>query len=267
MWIRELGVRGIVAGAAGAVCVVVVAIAWFRGDEPRRVAPSRNDGWSTPDSEWTSTNEASVVAGRVAVIGRQQWIQAGLGLDTAHRLERDVAAILAAIFEPNFDTYDEVMYRKGLALDAMAPAYCEAMVEWKLYSRDDLPVDMTTRDKVRHLWNNPARRNTEWHSVRLPSVRAGFGLVHEAETVEWPYAGAYSQLSLYAPLAGRLTVAEGMRINTTKESAWIMMEGRFASGMRTHIKINWYYDENGAGWVPITIVFGTDGAHRPFPML
>lgn len=267
MWMPKPSVRGIVAGIAGAACVVVVTFAWTLGCEPNRAVPSRNAALSVPDSEWTATSESSVVASRVAGIGRQRWTEAGLGADTADRLERDVAAVLGAIFEPNFDVFDEVMTRKGLALDEMASAYCEAMIEWSLYSHDDLPATMTTRDKVRQLWNNPAPRSAEWRALRLSSVRAGFGLVHEAQTAEWPYAGSYSQLSLYAPLAGRLTVTEGMRISRTKESAWIMMEGKFASGMRTHVKINWYYDESGAGWVPITIVFGTDGAHRPFPML
>jgi hypothetical protein len=37
--------------------------------------------------------------------------------------------------------------------------------------------------------------------------------------------------------------------------------------MRTRVKVHFYFDEAACVWIPVTVVFGTDGAHRPFPML
>ncbi len=161
------------------------------------------------------------------------------------------------------------MTLQGASLDEIGSGFASAMVEWELYpsSTPELALALSLESRVRYLWNHPRERNVEIVSARLSSIKVGFGLVGEANTPEWPYAGHYAQLSLYSPKRGRLMEEEGTRISKTRDAAWIMFEGRFASGMTTRMKINFYFDVEVGDWVPLTVVFGTDGDHRPFPML
>lgn len=274
---RSLPIRVALAVLVGGVSIVVIGCAWARrtGDGNSGPASTEADVAGADDRSadrgWirVANADAASVAARIAGEAKGRWLAKGMAEEKAARLGNDVSTVLTAIFAPDFDTYHRHMSARGLSLDKIASGFVSAMLEWEIYpsSAPELAAERTVEEKIRYLWNNPRERDAAFESVRPSSLMIGFGLMAESNTPEWPYAGHYAQLSLYAPKGGRLMEEEGTRISKSKDSAWIMLEGRFRSGMKTRMKLNFYFDEAAGVWIPVTAVFGTDGAHRPFPML
>lgn len=268
--------RTILAALVGIVSIGVIGCSWLaRSQEERALATpiESNEAFASGPHEadlWrlVAGKEARVAAEELAERAREQWVQDGLSAQRAELLADDVAALFTAYFEPNFDAYYERMNANGLRLGP-SESFCKRMIEWTLYAKDDpgLASELPEVDRVRHLWNTPAVRRAEWQSVRPSSLLCGFGLVAQAGSAEFPSTGWYAQWSLFLPPSGPLSQVEGERLTQSKESAWILLEGRFAGGMQTHVRVNFYFDSGIERWVPITTVWGSDGMHRPFPML
>ncbi|MCC5787817.1 MAG: hypothetical protein JJU33_14080 [Phycisphaerales bacterium] len=224
------------------------------------------------ESAWSAVaglEAASEVAQQIAEKAERQWVELGQDEEKAAQLGRDAQTVLTAMFAPDFDTYHRHMTERGLFLDMVAATVAQRMVDREIYpdSVPELNFDAPLVTQVRYLWNHPRERGVEFESVRLSTLRVGFGLTTVAGTPDWPYMGEYGQGSLYAPRSGRLGGVERARLAETKDSAWVMIEGRFTSGMRTRMKIHFYLDSKAEVWVPVTVSFGTDGDFRPFPML
>lgn len=224
------------------------------------------------ESAWSAVaglEAASEVAKQIAAEAERRWVEMGQDEEKATQLGRDVQTILTAIFAPDFDTYHEHMTERGMFLDKVAAATAQSAVDQELYpdSVPELHLDAPLVTQIRYIWNRPRERGVEFESVRLSTLRVGFGLTSVAGTPDWPYMGVYGRGSVYAPRSGRLDREERARLTETKDSAWVMIEGRFSGGMRTRMKIHFYLDSESEVWVPLTISFGPDGDFRPFPML
>lgn len=222
-------------------------------------------------AEWTHVggSDSMPIASEIATAAKREWIANGLDEAKATQLSDDVGIILTALFTPDFQKYHHLMTSRGLALDAMATSLADQLIAWEFYPANtpELASDRPIEQRIAYVWNHPNERRVEWSSVRIPSLAVGFGLVIDGREHAWPYPGNYAQMSVYIPPHGRLTVTDGEAVNASKDSAWISIEGRFKSGMQTRTRINFYYDKSMANWVPLNIVFGTDGDHRPFPLL
>lgn len=274
---RSLRIRVALAVLVGGVSIVVIGCAWTRGpaNGSSGSAAIAADAAGADDRGaergWISVAnaDAASAAARIAGEAKERWLAKGMAPEKAGQLGDDVSTVLTAIFAPDFDVYHRHMAARGLSLDEIASGFASAMLEWEIYpaSVPELAPDRTVEEKIRYLWDHPRERDAAFESVRPSSLMVGFGLMAESNTPEWPYAGHYAQLSLYAPKGGRLMEEEGTRTSRSKDSAWIMFEGRFRGGMRTRVKVHFYFDEAAGVWIPVTVVFGTDGAHRPFPML
>jgi len=205
----------------------------------------------------------------ISTSASQRFVASGMSEMKATKLADDLLIILTSMIKPDFDAYDRLMTSKGAHLDKLAEGFTSAMLEWKIYPAEThaLFAEKNISQRIRYIWNHPAERDVEWTALRPESLTIGFGLIAESNTPEWPYSGHYAQFSVYAPQSGRLKEKEGKILNQSKDSAWVMLEGRFTSGMQTRMKINFYYDEAAGTWIPIAVVFGTDQGHRPFPML
>lgn len=196
-------------------------------------------------------------------------VDGGMTTERSRLLEDDLVTIMKSLFSPDYDLYDKLMASKGCQLDTIADGFSNAVVEWKLYPDEtpDLAADAPTRTRVRYLWNHPDKRNFQWSAFRPASTIFGFGMVLEYNSPDWPYQGVYSQLSMYIPASGRLQQEDGDRLSRSKDAVWFLVEGRFASGMQTRMRIELYYDSKVNTWIPIYIHLGNDGKHRPFPMI
>ncbi len=224
------------------------------------------------ESAWSAVagiEAALEVAEQIAAEAERRWVEMGQDEEKAAQLGRDLQTILTAKFAPDFDTYHEHMTERGMSLDMIAGGFAEMMLEFELYSRSipELAADAPVDGKIRHIWNNPRERGAAFESVRISSFNAGFGLAGRVNTLEWPYMGAIGQSSLYVPRSGRLSQQEGERLTQTKNSAWVMFEGRFSSGLQTRMRINFYFDADAEVWVPVTTSLGPDRNFRPYPML
>lgn len=262
----------------GGVSLVVIGCAWVSQSDIRGSVPAIatdqdpepgivqgvNDGWIS-----VTGAHAAIASAGIASTAKASWLEKGLVEDKAASLAQDASTVLAAIFAPEFDSYLRHMTERGLFLDKIADGLASAMVEWELYpaSIPDLAPERPLQERVRYPWNHPRERNAELESVRPSSLRVGFGLTTRYNSSTWPYAGYYAQDTLFAPQTWRLKQEDGDRLSQTNDSAWIMLECRFRGGMQTRMKIKFYFDADTGVWVPLIVVFGTDGLHRPFPML
>lgn len=276
-------IRGVLAFALGALSFAVMTLGWAgchgggavssaewaAGGESGNSAKAAMDAHSQ-SANWLAVDgpSAAAAARSLALSAAEQMVQEGMAETRAKHLSADLQIVLASAFTPDFDAYNRLMTSKGARLDKIADGFVQAMLDWKIYAEGtpDLAPTRPIDRRVRFMWNHPAERGMQWKTVRPSSLEVGFGLVAEANTPEWPYSGHYAQLSLYAPQSGRLTEADGKRLNKTKDAAWVMFEGQFASGMQTRMKINFYYDADALTWFPVTVVIGPDKNHRPFPM-
>lgn len=268
----EQRIRAWSAAVVGGCSVVYAAFPSMLTSQPAQgIAETQSADRVDGDTTWSAiTGESSAsVASLLGRTARDVWISIGMDEAKAAQLSDDIRIILTAIFTPDFQTYHNHMTSRGLVPDSMANALVDAFVEWDLYSAalPALSPEAGELQRLEYVWNHPHERRVEWRSFRVDSIIAGFGLVSIANSREWPHHGFYTQFSVYAPKHGRLMEAEGHALNRSKDSAWIMFEGRFMSGMQTHIKLNFYYDALTEVWIPLNIVFGTDGDHRPFPLL
>jgi hypothetical protein len=234
---RSLPIRVALAVLVGGVSIVVPGCAWTRGPADGSSGPAAGvaDAAGADDRGaergWISVAhaDAASAAARIAGEAKERWLAKGMAAEKAGRLGDDVSTVLTAIFAPDFDIYHRHMAARGLSLDEIASGFASAMLEWEIYpaSAPELAPDRTVEEKIRYLWDHPRERDAAFESVRPSSLMVGFGLMAESNTPEWPYAGHYAQLSLYAPKGGRLTEEEGTRLSRSKDSAWIMLEGRF----------------------------------------
>lgn len=235
--------------------------------EPQQV----NVNPESDPTDWplVSGSGSSAVALQIATTAKSQWIAKGMEDIKATKLADDVAVVLQSVFAPDFEKYHAHMISRGCSLDAMATALTDQFIEWEFYTAatPELAPSQSIERRFAYVWNHAEERRADWSSVRLSSLAVGFGLVIEGEPSEWPYPGHYAQMSVYTPPNGRLSVTDGEAINESKDSAWLVIEGRFKNGMQTRARINFYYDNSLSNWIPLNIVFGTDGEHRPFPLL
>lgn len=226
-----------------------------------------------PKAGWqpVAGHDAAGVARSIASVLEPKFLELGIAELRAAQLRKDVEIILWAMFEPNYDIYDDMMKIKGASMsDLAAPGFTNKMLEYGFYPKEqpELSESVDVTERIRFLWNHPAQRDAEWLSVDTDTVSCGRGLVALCGSPEWPSQGMYWQLSLYTPMGGRLMQEQGERLNQGEgDAVWIRVDGVFRSGMRNSMRINFYYDEEGQFWFPVTMCFGLDGEHRPFPML
>lgn len=274
----NLTARTIGAGTIAAASLLAMAAGCFSRSTDEGIAvTAKEPRASTPTNapaileEWIPVGSptiredirSSVSAGMSAII------EGGMTSERSAQLETDLATILTSLFTPDFDLYDKLLNTKGCQLDTIADGFSNAVIDWKLYPDDvpELAANAATKTRVKYLWNHPDERNFRWSAFRPASTTLGFGMVFQYNSPEWPHQGVYSQLSLYIPSSGRLREADGERLSRSKDAVWVMVEGKFASGMRTRMRIELYFDSNASTWIPVYIHLGNDGKHRPFPMI
>jgi hypothetical protein len=214
---------------------------------------------------------AKLSAVAVATLAGAKFRHGGMSAEFANMLQADVQVVFESMFAPDFDVYRSLMESKGCRLDRLAAGFIKAMAEWRVYEEypKEFESQWSAMEKVRFLWNHPGPRNVDWKEVRLDSVECGVGLTVTTGSAEWPYHGGYGQASLFAPSSGRLSNRRGTELDESGDwkAVWVSVEGRFASGMQTRLRINFYLDESINQWIPVTLIFGEDGEHKPFGMI
>lgn len=274
---------------AAVSCTVIAAVlilrAWFTQPPSIKPANQHTDVNQQPPSAihkngvsaqqtangTESSNHESLrhAAAQIAKTAGKAWPELGVIPDHAQALEQDLERVLIAIFTADFSIYEAFMAERGSKLDEIARGFTDAMIEYGLYDpkQPELAEDLPDADRLRYIWNNPAPRRMAFAVVDPDSTRPGIGFNTMNNSPDWPHPGHYGQLSLYAPVTGRLQEAEGVTLYHSPRAAWVTFKATMQSGMQTRFCLHFVYNKTARAWIPFNIEMAPDGDHRPFPIL
>jgi hypothetical protein len=195
---------------------------------------------------------ASIAAGAMAMLGDQ------VPVEQRGALRQEIALLVGEQMRPDFAAYTSRMASKGLEVDEMAEAFADLL----------LPGPEEYRDRLKEAWDDPDSRLVRWDSVSPEAISAGLGLTTDTGT-DWPESSTHSQMSLFSPPGGRLSVEEAERIEGGEQrwrAVWVQVPVTL-SGMETHVRLILLYHQQSQQWIPLVIVIGTEPGRRVLPLL
>lgn len=252
----------------------VVFAAFVAGCSGFVVALSRTGACShnsTPPREARFAHATSAIGGRLDLATFEAKARAAISTAERNLRETDESVVhvdelltdaretILALCSSEPDSYLRFRDAKGMVLSVPAAiGMAEFFHDRKIISSAP-PKNPSAVEIMRFLWSTRSERRMDIADIIPELTRAGRGtLINSKSPNTWPY-GSAAQFSgcLFDGPSGRVSRADGERLNDTDRSAHVVFGVLLADGATAHIRLNYFYDDRAKIWVPVTIATGS----------
>ncbi|MCW5766864.1 MAG: hypothetical protein KIT68_12920 [Phycisphaeraceae bacterium] len=247
---------------------MVVLFGCMRSTVQRGEAVDQSSGTDSHDANWADVDSTHVsdLVESIILRSRRELPRFGITGLRAESLLTDWRVTLTSLLSPEWTTYSNYMQAKGLLIDVRAVSAevrKEMLVGWGYYSESEMPADPLAA--YQFAWEHPRQRHCDIARLRIDSIAVGNGLLVLIGGPDWNQFGAYGKMSCFLPPDGPLTDQQGDALPES-DSAWIQFEVETSAGVRTNIRLTFFWLEQRKIWVPLHMAWGTAGDKRAFPL-
>lgn len=186
----------------------------------------------------------------------------------AEDLVADACRSLAAMVNADGDAYWSLRTGGGLRFLREQAAEIERQAIKRGQISADIGQSLEPQQLFGSLWRRVWSDPLAIVEIDEAGTTCGRGLTFVMGDAEsgWIYRSASYSGSLFVRERGPLLLSEGEEVEGTERSGYVMFRVRFRSCGWGLIRLNYFYDTDGARWVPATVAIGCEGNPVPLPV-